>query len=95
MIGPLTVTAVFVPANKHQETLLRYDLGFTHSCTYRLQEHISDIARYNRILALNRSELGYLVRCLEPEESSNLFQSEASTDLLYGNFLLQTHRNFI
>ena len=37
------------------------------------KESITDIARYNRILSLNWSELGYLLRVIDPEEACNMF----------------------
>jgi hypothetical protein len=44
------------------------------------KESIADIGRYNRLLSLNRSELGYLIKVVGPEEASNLFQGEGDSD---------------
>lgn len=88
------MTAVFLPASKHTDTLLRYDLLY-NSITGFSRESITDIARYNRLLSLNRSELGYLIKCVSAEESSNLFQGEHKSDLLFGDLVLETYRNFL
>lgn len=69
MIGPLVFTALFLPQSKHNEILLRYDLNYSFISK---KESSHDIARYNRILSLNRSELGYLLKAIGPEEASNL-----------------------
>lgn len=57
---------------------MRYDLIFYKSAGSSNWETISDIARYNRILSLNRSELGYLIKAINPEEISNIIKSENS-----------------
>ena len=87
LVGPLTFTAVFLPSSKHQDILLRYDLWFNQHNGFG-KETISDIARYNRLLSLNRSELGYLIKVVGPEEASNILQGEGDSDLLYGDLTL-------
>ncbi len=71
IIGPLVLAAVFLPASRHQEILIRYDL-LHNKDRLRDKERITDIARYNRIMSLNHSELGYLIKAIGPEELSNI-----------------------
>jgi hypothetical protein len=79
LVGPLTFTAVFLPASQEHDILLRYDLFFNNHNGFG-KESIADIGRYNRLLSLNRSELGYLIKVVGPEEASNLFQGEGDSD---------------
>jgi hypothetical protein len=77
------------------ETLLRYDLAFNSQPGYGNQS-INDLNRYNRLLSLNRTELGYLIKCVSPEDCSNFFQGEhPEHDILYGDLVLDTYRNFL
>jgi hypothetical protein len=52
---------------------LRYDLFYNNR---NQPEKTTDIARYNKILSFNRAELGYLIKAVGPEETSNILQSE-------------------
>lgn len=72
MLGPIVLTAVFLPSSWCLETLLRYDIAFFKSSGASNRETISDLARYNRILTLNRSELGYQIKAFSPEEFTNI-----------------------
>jgi hypothetical protein len=93
MIGPLVFTALFLPQNKHNEILLRYDLNYSFISK---KESSHDIARYNRILSLNRSELGYLLKAIGPEEASNLMQAEGTSDAaMFTNLVMGVYRNFL
>ena len=52
------------------------------------KESITDIARYNRVIILNWSELGYLLIVIDPEEACNIFYLESESYELYGNEML-------
>ena len=53
-----------------------HNLIFNKNAGSHKGETISDIARYNWILSLNRSELGYLIKAIGPEDICNILQSE-------------------
>lgn len=94
IIGPIVLAAVFLPSSRHQETLLRYDLLYNKD-RQREKECISDQARYNRIMSLNYSELGYLVKSINPEEVCNLLQAESPKEIYFSDLIIHTFKNFI
>jgi hypothetical protein len=66
LVGPIVFTALFIPAERVLDVLLRYDLFRSTRQGNSDKEKIADVARYNRLLSLNRTELGYLVKKIEP-----------------------------
>ena len=50
---------------------------------------------YSRILSLNHTELGYLVKQFESEELSNLIQSEGKDKTSLFEIIFKTFKNFI
>ena len=74
VFGPIVYTCLFLPASNHQKTLFRYDLQYKANYS---KETLRESNMYTRILSLNHIELGYLVKQVEPDEVSNIIQSEA------------------
>ena len=94
MVGPLTFAAVFLPASRHQDILLRYDI-FHRNMSNWAQSQLADIDRFNRLQTLNTAEIGYLVKSVLPQEVSNTVLGESETDQRFGDIVLSTYRNFI
>ena len=65
MVGPLTFAAVFLPASRHQDILLRYDL-FHRNMSNWAASQLADIDRFNRLQTHNTAEIGYLVKSVLP-----------------------------
>jgi hypothetical protein len=76
LVGPIVFAAVFLPSLRANDILFRYDLHHSRPNLNQKRETLADMARYQRILSLNRSELGYLVRAFGPEQMSNILQGE-------------------
>ena len=73
MFGPLVLTALFLPSSKHQTTLYRYDLMYQG---YHDKQSLRESQSYTKILSLNYTELGFLVKSIGPEQVSNMILSE-------------------
>ena len=46
-------------------------------------------------MSLNYSELGYLVKPITPEDTSNLFMAESPKEVNFTDLLIHTFKNFI
>jgi len=79
LVGPIVFAAVFLPSSRANDILFRYDLHHSRPNLNQKRETLADMARYQRILSLNRSELGYLVRAFGPEQMSNILQGEGES----------------
>ena len=72
---------------------MRYDLFYNNR---NQPEKTTDIARYKKILSLNRAELGYLIKAVGPEETSNILQSENTRcSQSFANLIIITFKNFL
>ena len=77
LLGPIVLSALFIPSDRSITTLSRYDLfsGMGSAC-HREKIGCTEFARYSKLLSLNKKELGYVVKSIDSEKVCNFLLSE-------------------
>lgn len=92
IIGPIVLTAMFLPTERHMDTLLRHNLQ--SGCNF-YRETLRECSMYNRILTLNYTELGFLVKAFDPQTFSNTILSEGPDHATLFELGVKTYKNFL
>jgi hypothetical protein len=90
LLGPIVLSALFIPSDRSITTLSRYDLfSGMSSCHQRKNIGCTEFARYSKLLSLNKKELGYVVKSIDSQKVCNYLLSEDSGRSHFDDLILK------